>query len=324
MDSTATAVVFEKPGVMALRTVGLVEPAEGECVVDVLWSGISTGTERLLWDGRMPAFPGLAYPLVPGYESVGRVVRAEPAAERRVGDLVFVPGSPGYTDVRGLFGAAAERLVVDAQRLVPIDERLGERGVLLALAATAYHAATRLSRDGAHTLPELLPELIVGHGVLGRLLARVVIALGGEPPEVWERNPQRHAGAEGYRVRVPEDDTRRDYRVVADVSGDAGLVDALIERLRPAGRLILAGFYHAPIQFSFPPAFQRELGLAVAAEWQRSDLHACLELVREGRLSLDGLITHQHSARAAVRAYRTAFDDPDCLKMILDWRSVPQ
>ena len=324
MDSTATAVVFEKSGVMALRTVGLVEPGEGECVVDVLWSGISTGTERLLWDGRMPAFPGLAYPLVPGYESVGRVVRAEPAAERRVGDLVFVPGSPGYTDVRGLFGAAAERLVVDAQRLVPIDERLGERGVLLALAATAYHAATRLSRDGVHTRPELLPELIVGHGVLGRLLARVVIALGGEPPEVWERNPQRHAGAEGYRVRVPEDDTRRDYRVVADVSGDAGLVDALIERLRPAGHLILAGFYHAPIQFSFPPAFQRELGLAVAAEWQRSDLQACLELVREGRLSLDGLITHQHSARAAARAYRTAFDDPDCLKMILDWRSVPQ
>ena len=260
MDSTATAVVFEKPGVMALRTVGLVEPGEGECVVDVLWSGISTGTERLLWDGRMPAFPGLAYPLVPGYESVGRVVQAEPAAERRVGDLVFVPGSPGYTDVRGLFGATAERLVVDAQRLVPIDERLGERGVLLALAATAYHAATRLSRDGVPARPELLPELIVGHGVLGRLLARVVIALGGEPPEVWERNPQRHAGAEGYRVRVPEDDTRRDYRVVADVSGDAGLVDALIERLRPAGRLILAGFYHAPIQFSFPPCVPARAG----------------------------------------------------------------
>ena len=329
MNNTATAVVFEKPGVMALRTVGLIEPGDGECVVDVLWSGISTGTERLLWNGRMPAFPGLAYPLVPGYESVGRVVQADPAGERRVGDLVFVPGSPGYTDVRGLFGATAERVVVDAQRLVPIDERLGERGVLLALAATAYHAATRLARDGAPTRPELtpglppawLPELIVGHGVLGRLLARVVVALGGEPC-VWESNPRRHAGADGYRVLLPDDDTRRDYRVVADVSGDAGLVDALIERLRPAGQLILAGFYHAPIQFSFPPAFQRELGLAVAAEWQRSDLQACLELVQDARLSLDGLITHQQSARGAAPAYRTAFGDPHCLKMVLDWRGI--
>jgi myo-inositol-1(or 4)-monophosphatase len=37
----------------------------------VLHSGISTGTERLLWDGTMPPFPGLGYPLVPGYETVG-------------------------------------------------------------------------------------------------------------------------------------------------------------------------------------------------------------------------------------------------------------
>ena len=34
--------------------------------MDVEWSGISTGTERLLWSGRMPPFPGLGYPLVPG------------------------------------------------------------------------------------------------------------------------------------------------------------------------------------------------------------------------------------------------------------------
>ena len=44
--------------------------ADDEIVVDVEFSGISTGTERLLWDGRMPPFPGMGYPLVPGYESV--------------------------------------------------------------------------------------------------------------------------------------------------------------------------------------------------------------------------------------------------------------
>ena len=37
---------------------------------------ISTGTERLLWSGRMPPFPGMGYPLVPGYESVGTRCRS--------------------------------------------------------------------------------------------------------------------------------------------------------------------------------------------------------------------------------------------------------
>ena len=74
MVTTSTAVVFEQPGEMSVRRVQLPEPHATDCVVKVHWTGISTGTERLLWDGRMPPFPGLAYPLVPGYESVGSVV----------------------------------------------------------------------------------------------------------------------------------------------------------------------------------------------------------------------------------------------------------
>ena len=36
--------------------------------------------------------------------------------------------------------------------------------------------------------------------------------------------------------------------------------------------------------------------------------------------SLDGLITHRAPAADAAAAYATAFGDPDCLKMVLDWR----
>ena len=44
-----------------------------------------------------------------------------------------------------------------------------------------------------------------------------------------------------------------------------------------------------------------------------------LDLVENGALSLAGLITHQAAAKDAPSAYRTAFDDPACLKMILNW-----
>lgn len=315
LDNTVKAVVFEKPGSMALRNVGLVDPADNDCVVDVIWSGISTGTERLLWDGRMPAFPGLSYPLVPGYESVGRIVETGAAVKMRVGELVFVPGSPGFTDVQGLFGASAERLVVGEDRLTRIDESVGQQGVLFALAATAVHAARRLG-------DQTLPELIIGHGVLGRLVARAVIALGGKAPTVWENNAQRREGGLGYEVIASDDDPRRNYKVIADVSGDSTLLDTLVSRLAPAGQIILAGFYHEHLSFAFPPAFQREVGLAVAAEWKKPDLDTAIALVGEKKLSLDGLITHQQSVRAAAPAYRTAFGDPDCLKMVLDWRST--
>lgn len=304
------AVVLEEPEHLALRQLPLSPPGEEDVVVDIEWSGISTGTERLLYTGRMPPFPGMGYPLVPGYESVGRVVEAGSASGLEAGTRVFVPGAKCFGDVRGLFGGAAARVVVAGSRVIPIAERLEETGVLLALAATAYHAVVGAT-----------PDLIVGHGVLGRLIARIAVAQGGAPV-VWERNPDRRQGGEGYSVVDPAADERRDYRTICEVSGDPAILDTLIARLAHGGEIVLAGFYAEPLSFAFPPAFMREARLRIAAEWQRPDLAAVNALIMADRLSLDGLITHRHGADQAEQAYQTAFGDAACLKMILDWREA--
>jgi 3-hydroxyethyl bacteriochlorophyllide a dehydrogenase len=294
--------------------VRLSPPGEADLVVEVIHSGISTGTEKLFWSGQMPPFPGMGYPLVPGYESAGEVVEAGPAAPYRPGTRVFVPGANCYGAVRGLFGGASRRLVTHADRVTPIDPVLGAEGALLALAATARHALAGFG--------QALPELVVGHGVLGRLLARLTLAAGGPPPTVWEVDPARMGGAAGYPVIRPEDDPRRDYRAIYDASGNGQLLDELITRIARGGEIVLAGFYTRPLSFAFPPAFMKEARLRVAAEWTRDDLIATRALIEAGALSLAGLITHTMPAAEAPRAYETAFGDPACLKMVLDWSQV--
>jgi 3-hydroxyethyl bacteriochlorophyllide a dehydrogenase len=307
----ADAIVFETPMTMSLQSLAMAEMGKSDVEVAVEYSGISTGTERLLWQGTMPAFPGMGYPLVPGYETVGRVLRAGSHATVAVGTRVFVPGSQCFKDARNLFGGAASRLVVPAARAMVIEESLGERGVLFALAATAYHAT---SRAGTRQ-----PDLIVGHGVLGRMIARLAVIAGGKPV-VWETNPDRRAGAVGYDVIDPADDSGRRYDCICDVSGAAALLDTLIARLAPGGEIVLAGFYDT-LSFNFAPAFMREARIRIAAQWAPDDLAAVIALAGDGRLSLDGLITHRDEVSHADTAYRTAFGDADCLKMILDWRS---
>ena len=305
------AVVMPQPGQAVLRTLDLEPAGAADVVVEVQWSGISAGTERLLWSGRMLDFPGMGYPLVPGYESVGRVIEAGSESGRREGELVFVPGARCFGDVRGLFGGAAARVVVPGARAALLPSDLGERGTLLALAATAHHAVAGAA-----------PELIVGHGALGRLMARVTIALGCPAPLVWETQAARRLGASGYDVIDPDVDARRDYRVIVDASGDASLVDRLIGRLSRGGEIVLAGFYSGTIGFAFAPAFMREARLRCAAEWQPADLAAVQALIERGLLSLDGLITHRRPAADAQAAYGVAFGDRHCLKMVLDWRAA--
>lgn len=307
----ANAIVFQQPKSLAVLGLSLPDMGATDVEVQVEFSGISTGTERLLWDGSMPAFPGMGYPLVPGYETVGRVVAAGEQATVAVGSRVYVPGSQCFQEARNLFGGSASRLVIPSARAMPIEESLAERGVLFALAATAYHA---------HSAPGTQqPDLIVGHGVLGRMIARLAV-LAGAKPVVWDTNPARRSGALGYEVIDPSEDSRRNYKCICDVSGVGALLDDLISRLAPGGEVVLAGFYDAPLSFVFPPAFMREARIRIAAQWSPPDLSAVIALAGEGHLSLDGLITHHHDATQADAAYRTAFGDADCLKMVLDWK----
>jgi len=305
------AVVVEEPERVALRSLTLTPPGADDVVVSIDFSGISMGTEKLMYNGSMPMFPGMGYPLVPGYEAVGTVVDAGDNAKAMIGKTVFVPGSSKFEGARGLFGGQAKTLITGAARVIPLPADLHEKAVLMSLAATAQHAVA-----GGE-----MPDLIIGHGVLGRLLARIALAAGVEPT-VWEINDARMAGGEGYRVVRPETDERRDYRSVYDASGDHRVIDQTVMHMARGGEIVLAGFYSDPLSFNFAPAFRRELRIRIATEFQPDDLATSLALVGSGRLSLEGLVTHKVPATEAPTAYGQAFSDPNCLKMVFDWRDI--
>lgn len=312
----AQAVVFQGPRKLSIASLALTDLGDTDVEIQVEFSGISADTERQLWDGSMPAFPGMEYPLVPGYETVGRVVRAGAKTTLKAGTRVFVPGADCLQGVRSLFGGSASRLVVPQSHTVVLQDTSGKEAVLLALAATAYHSVA----GGGQREPSAAPDLIIGHGAMGRLLARLTVAAGGPAPTVWETAPHRQGGAEGYTVVHPDDDDRHDYKAIYDVSGDSDILDIAIARLAHGGELVLAGFYKQAMRFTSGPALKREAHIRAASDWKRADLLAVTQLVHQGRLSLDGLITHDQVAEKAASAYDVAFGDAACLKMILDWR----
>ena len=309
------AVVMTEPGSLAIQPVDLKNPSKEDVVIEINYSGISTGTEKLFYNGKMPQFPGMGYPLVPGYESTGEVVQAPKDSNLKIGDMVFVPGADCYSgSVKSLFGGAAQMIISSPNRLIKIDSTMGCNGALFALAATARHAIAGFGNK--------MPDVIVGHGVLGRLLARLVMLAGEKPPIVWEKNILRHSGATDYEVVLPEYDERSDYDCIFDVSGDSEILDSLIGRVRKGGEVVLAGFYPDRLGFGFAQAFLKEVSLRVSAEFTPEDVATTKLLIEDGSLSFDGLISDVYSAKEANEAYNIAFNNAECLKMVLDWRNA--
>ena len=309
------AVVMSEPGSLSIQPVDLKSPSKEDVVIKINYSGISTGTEKLFYNGKMPQFPGMGYPLVPGYESTGEVVQAPKDSNLKIGDMVFVPGADCYSgSVKSLFGGSAQMIISSPNRLIKIDSTMGCNGALFALAATARHAIAGFGNK--------MPDVIVGHGVLGRLLARLVMLAGEKPPIVWEKNILRHSGATDYEVVLPEYDERSDYDCIFDVSGDSEILDSLIGRVRKGGEVVLAGFYPDRIGFGFAQAFLKEVSLRVSAEFTPEDVATTKLLIEDGSLSFDGLISNVSSAKEANEAYNIAFNNAECLKMVLDWRNA--
>ena len=137
------AVVMEEPEHLALTSLVLDPPAATDVVVETHWSGVSTGTERLLYTGQMPMFPGMGYPLVPGYETVGTIVEVGADAGLAIGSAglrawrAMLRRRPRSAWRRGLASRRSRR----PRR--PGSCSLGENAVLLALGATALHAIRR-------------------------------------------------------------------------------------------------------------------------------------------------------------------------------------
>ena len=308
------AVIMTGPGNLEIADLELKKPKKGDVVVEIDYSGVSTGTEKLFWSGEMPAFPGMGYPLVPGYESTGEVVEVGPESGLNIGDIVFAPGANCFGNVKSLFGGAARYLVTPADRLIKIDQTMGPSGALFALAATARHALAGFDSK--------LPDLIVGNGVLGRLLARLTVAAGGEAPTIWENNKARIQSTHECQVIDPQDDEKTNYSAIYDASGDAKILDSLVGRVKKGGEIVLAGFYPGSVSFMFAPAFIKEARFRIAAEFTTDDVIATRSLIESNALSLEGLISDIAPVSQALSAYEKAFNKLDCLKMVLDWRNA--
>lgn len=212
------------PGLGEIRSAILREPAPGEVQVKALRSGISRGTESLVFGGRVPPsqwqamrcpfqegdFPG---PVKYGYASVG-VIEAGPA--HLLGRRIFSlhPHQDHYI------------VPVDAVTVVP-DAVPDARAVLAANMETAVNGLW----DASPRLGDRIA--VVGAGVVGGLVATLAARVPGATVELIDTNPQRAALASqlGCRFALPDQATP-DADLVIHASGHP---DGLATALRIAG-----------------------------------------------------------------------------------------
>ena len=313
----ANAVVFSEAGQLQFRAVDLRLPAANEVVVETGFSSISSGTERLLFQGKLPALPHFGYPLVPGYEAAGTVV--ETGADVRdihVGDEVFVGGSMCYTDIVAAFGGQSSRLIKRAEQVVSLNGIALAHAPLLALAATALHGVRRLGDCGGRRVA------VLGMGAVGQLAAAFLTAAGADVVAVDRSADRLATSSAATKINVSdaplEEQLAEPVAGIIEATGISNEIARCARVMESGGTIVLLSYYDV-LTTPFMDLFVKEASILVSREWAPSDLIAGRDMVAEGRVDLAALASYVLPIDQYELAYHTAFNDPSILKVVLQW-----
>lgn len=314
--STVQAVVIPQPGLVELRPVTLKMPGPDDVVVQTAYTSISAGTERMLLAGQMP-HPMLQLPVVPGYETVGRIVAVgENVDAAWNGRWVYVGGAHCYEGINAAWGGQSATLFADVRRVIPLDGIEPRHGVLLALAATAVHGIDLIAPVAGSRL------LVLGQGPVGQLAARFAQAQGAWVA-VTDRIESRLARAVGDVVINADSQPLNEalhepVNTIIEATGSMAALANALPLLANGGSILLLGYYQT-LQLPYMPLFLKEARLLTAKEWAPGDLLRCRDAIRSGALEVGSLLTHAMPVAEVAAAYHTALNDLDCLKLVLAW-----
>ncbi|MCX6180053.1 MAG: chlorophyll synthesis pathway protein BchC [Chlorobiales bacterium] len=318
----AKAIVFRGVRQIELCEVSLKPLSSTDVLVETYWSSISTGTEKMAYNGLIPSWPFI-FPFIPGYETVGKIIEAgDHVNQSLIGKFAYVAGSFGYEGVNAAFGGASEYIVCPVESITLLDNIDNpECGIALPLGATALHIVDLAKVKNKKVL-------VLGQGAVGILATELAKHMGATLVAATDTQKNRlNYSTADLRVNAETDDVSaalagHEFDVLIDSTGIMSAIDTGLRFLKFHGVVLLGGYYQR-INIDYSQAFQKELSFIAAKQWAKGDLERVKELIAQHKLNAERIFTHQHTVEDDISsAYLQAFNDPDCLKMILVWKTA--
>ncbi len=327
----AKAIVFTAPFKVEIAEIDVPKPGPGQVLTKTLYSGVSTGTEtRVLSGGQV----GGDFPLIPGYENLGRIVEVGSGVNLEPGTVVFV----GLGDFTGPYnrcwGAHTRYALRDASQVVPVPEGTDPaKAVCTKVGAVALHGVKRAGVCEKDTVA------IVGLGLIGHLAGQSCKALGARVIAI-DIDPARlqaakNAGAD-YTLSAANENVEQRVKqisdggvdVAIDATGVAALVDSTARLVHskpwtppypPSARVVILGTANEPVVFSYSPTlFDNEPDILPSRDTTLDDLKEMMNLIATGRVKPQVIPAKQFDFNDAPAAYEQLINKK-LMRIVFKW-----
>ena len=325
---------FTAPYSVEFREQEMSEPAPDEILVRTLCSGISAGTEMLVYRGQLPRDQALdssldalknqstAYPLQYGYANVGRVEAVGHNVDKgMIGSHVFA------------LQPHATHYIAKARAVVPLPEAMApEAAVFLANMETAVN----LVLDAKPALGDKV--VILGQGMVGLLVSAILSRFPLSSCYALDLFPLRRDAASRLGIEKSIDpDNENDMAamtsalrdapghgadLVLELTGAPEALDLALDLCAYSGRIVVGSWYGSkPVTLDLGGRFHRErieiissqvssISPEISGRWDRQRRFAtALQMIES--IKPEQLITHRMAFSAAQETYQLLDTSPE-------------
>ena len=328
-------IVFTAPNVASVLDLPLPSPKDGEVLVRLTRSALSSGTERAnligVPDGGIGIFAKddgtVTWPRHCGYSSVGIVeALGEGVDGLRAGDRVALSWSK-----------YARYQVLPAKQVYRLPENVSDASAAFTHIATFPMAAIRKCR-----LEFGESAMVIGQGVLGQLAVKILKAAGAVPVMAADLKESKRRQALEIGADCAFDPTAADFaervkaaadeggarmrgnvrnagpRVVVEVTGSGKALEEALDVVAPYGRIALLGctrdsrfsidYYHKVhgrgVTLVGAHTLARPERESAPGWWtERDDAEAFVRMLAHGRISCDDLVEETHAVAEAPEVF---------------------
>ncbi|WP_207592306.1 zinc-binding dehydrogenase [Halomontanus rarus] len=328
-------VVFTDVETVEIENRAVPEPEPDQVLISTDRTLVSTGTELTVLSGDVPQGSAwddhIEYPFTPGYNNVGTVVEVGSNVED------ITEGQRVAT-----YGSHAAYVCADAEACRPVPDGVSDdEAVFFTIAEIVMNGVRRSDLTWGER------AAVYGLGLLGQLAVRVSQTAGARPVvglDVAESRLEYLPDVPGVAGANPiEDDAEEVVReaaggsladVVFEVTGNPDVITDELDVLREQGRFVVLSSPRGETTFDFhdhcnSPSYtivgahnSSHPPVATPATPWTQQRHAALffELVADGSLEVESLVSHREAADEAPGLYETLLADrTDAMGVVLEW-----
>lgn len=323
------ALVFTGPRRVEILEESGAAPSGDQVLVRTRYSGISAGTELMIYrgeapadmpaDGNLPALSGtLGFPLRYGYAAGGKVVALGPQAPPELqGKAVFA------------FHPHASDFLASAKEVIPLPDNLPLEAALF---LPNMEAAINFLHDGAPLAGERV--VVFGQGVVGLLTTALLARIPLSSLVTVDRYPKRREASLSFGAQRSLDPTEMQglqgqADLTYELSGDPAGLSQAITATGYDGRVVLGSWYGTKrAELELGGSFHRSrirllssqvstISSQLSGRWnKRRRLDFALQMIRA--IQPARLITHRFPFEHAADAYALLAEHPEqTLQVIL-------